>query len=993
MSVSPSGAFDVSAPLATPAATGAPANIDGDYSGGVTVWPTMILTENEIIPRFVANPTVASVRSGAWNNPSTWSTGHVPTDQDRVLIGQGTTVVYNSQSNARLDAVEVDGVLNFSAIMNTRMIVGTITVMPRGVLNIGTVAAPISSQVHAELIFADKPLDLVSDPAQYGTGLIGLGTVSIVGSGVSQTRTRLVSEVRAGDTSVLTSGDVSDWAPGDEILIPDSRQVPSSQAKAFVAGLQDYEDEELVIDHVVGNRVYLTSPVHFDHLGARNAAGQIELLPHVALVTRNAVIRSENPAGTRGYTLFTGRADVDIEYAIFKDLGRTDNYRDIDDTVRGILGSTVTHVGTNQSGRYAVYFNHLLGAENPTNSGYQFKFVGNTVDDPKKWGVAVNGSSYGLIRGNVVYDADGAAFVTCSGSEINNVFSGNIAISTYGNYVDGAEISAIEGDYARGGSGFWFRRGGNIVTSNVAADNVYSGFVIDSYDNLGELLAPAFRGADPALWQVVHMTLNPATLFSSNEAYGMTSYGLWLAFISGNNLLDNQPTTTVYGFKTWNVLNAGVWAYHTSHLTFDHLLILGDRAAQDRNDTGTRGIDLHGYENRDLVITNSRIEGVRTGIIAPSNDNSQAGVPDPTLIQDTVLKNYINIEVMPALDDRPSSGANLVVRNVSFTIVSSLPTGPAPAAAISSPANIWMNIQGFNQDHLDLTQDSTVLVYNYNKKLGDDFQVFYAEQAATYVVPKTDPALLSTKTDGLIGSPVAGLTNQQNWTRYGIAIGGALAPANASQSRSDINGLVAPIQDASRFTPRVVLITPWQDAQVTGGPPLRLRYNVNGLLPLGSAVFFSLDGGSPVTKFDQNALYFLAPGQHTIHGYIGNAFTAQPISGTIDATASFTVGSLFTPPTVKKLAQTAAASVEAANALATALATNNAAARPSAPTSQAVSLADSLPVAPQTVEASRSSAVASALWTQPEDLLGSQDDTPAEALLDASVVDQANRPS
>jgi hypothetical protein len=34
------------------------------------------------------------------------------------------------------------------------------------------------------------------------------------------------------------------------------------------------------------------------------------LLPHVGNATRNVVIRSENPAGTRGHTLFTHRADV-----------------------------------------------------------------------------------------------------------------------------------------------------------------------------------------------------------------------------------------------------------------------------------------------------------------------------------------------------------------------------------------------------------------------------------------------------------------------------------------------------------------------------------------------------------------------------------------------------------------------------------------------------------------------------------------------------------
>src|SRR5207244_520113 len=109
------------------------------------------------------------------------------------------------------------------------------------------------------------------------------------------------------------------------------------------------------------------------------------------------------------------------------------------------------------------------------------------------------------------------------------------------------------------------------------------------------------------------------------------------------------------------------------------------------------------------------------------------------------------------------------------------------------PANIQMRISGFNQHLVDLTQTSSVFVYNYNQIAGDSFQVFYPEQAASYVMPQTDPSLLSGTDDGFVGSPAQGLTNAQNWTRYGIATAGAVAPSNATASRSDIKGLIAPI--------------------------------------------------------------------------------------------------------------------------------------------------------------------------------------------------------
>ena len=119
------------------------------------------------------------------------------------------------------------------------------------------------------------------------------------------------------------------------------------------------------------------------------------------------IVRSENPLGTRGHTFYTARAAVDLEYVRFQDLGRTDALRELDNSTFNPAGQ-VTHVGTNQVGRYAVHLHHLMGPENPTNTGYQFKFIGNTVSGAKKWAVAVHDTSFGLLDQNVVYDAQGA---------------------------------------------------------------------------------------------------------------------------------------------------------------------------------------------------------------------------------------------------------------------------------------------------------------------------------------------------------------------------------------------------------------------------------------------------------------------------------------------------------------------------------------------------------------------------------------------------------
>ncbi len=847
-------------PLASPQHGSSPV-----FPGGLLVTATEIITDTEIIPRFVANPTNFNVRSGAWTDPSIWSAGRVPSDADRVVISPNTNVTYAALSNARIDGLEISGSLVFSNAVNTRLLVANLTVMPSGTLQIGTAANPLPRQIKAEIVIADKPLDLVLDPRQYGTGMIVLGKIDIHGAQLVDTWSRMGAEGRAGQTSLVVNGDLTNWRTGDTLVLPDTRQVPTSEADAFLAGTIPPEWEEVTIDHVVGNRVFLRAALQFDHLGVRNSSGQIELLPHVAILNRNVVIRSENPNGVRGHTIYVARANVDIEYARFQDLGRTDGLEELDSSTFDANGD-VTHVGTNQIGRYAVHFHHLSGPENPTNTGYQFKFIGNTVDGSKKWGVAIHDSSWGLIDGNVVYNAQGAGIVTEDGTEIGNSFVNNITIRMQGTHEDG-KYGTFEGDYGAGGSGFWFRAGGNNVVGNVAADSTYAGFVIDGYF-LKSFTLPRFRGAVKGIPGQGYTTDQlPSGLIGNNEAYGMTAHGLWAAFVLGDNLVDPRQTTRIYNLRLWNVHHAAVVAYHTAGLTFDRLLVLGDQAANDRNDTGPYGMDLKAYENRNLVIRNSRIENMYFGIYAPRNDASQPGVERPTIIQNSILKNYINIIVSPADGSRPSNGNSLVVRDVKFALLTKLPNGPSPAASILPAANIYMQ---FVPDGTDYTQPSVVRVYNYNQVAGDDFQVFYREQGSSFIMPQTDASLLSGRGDGVVGSPSAGLNNFVNWVTYGIATAGGLLPAGAAASRPEINGLVAAVQNPALLTPRVVLVTPWQGADVTGNAPLRIRYNIIGALPAGATVYFSLDGGPAFTKFKDGGIYNVGSGQHTLRVYIGD---------------------------------------------------------------------------------------------------------------------------
>ena len=166
-----------------------------------------------------------------------------------------------------------------------------------------------------------------------------------------------------------------------------------------------------------------TAPLQYDHLGARDFNGVLEFLPHVGNLTRNVIVRSANPTGTRGHVLFIHMADIDIRYALFRDLGRT--------TFRP-LNTTTNHIG-----RYPIHIHHVSGPLATPANGYQFTLIGNAVDGGSaatqfKWGIAVHGSHYGLIQDNVVYNYNGAAIATEDGSESFNVFDHNFVLRGMG---------------------------------------------------------------------------------------------------------------------------------------------------------------------------------------------------------------------------------------------------------------------------------------------------------------------------------------------------------------------------------------------------------------------------------------------------------------------------------------------------------------------------------------------------------------------------------
>jgi hypothetical protein len=189
-------------------------------------------------------------------------------------------------------------------------------------------------------------------------------------------------------------------------------------------------------------------------------------------------------------------------------------------------------------------------------------------------------------------------------------------------------------------------------------------------------------------------------------------------------------------------------------------------------------------EYEPIIIENSDIQGADFGIW----DQRDFG---GLVVQDTYLRNDTDVQIQlsrtvgftgPFQDDG-SPLKTTVLRNVQFDAPAGQPLHAITMSYQFDGLNSWVPVLG------NITE-----VYDYNQVPGDDFQLYFNEQRPGFVVPYTgdiqaDPGFFKK------GAPARGLSNQQTWDLYGIAIAGAVAPADAT-TRDGIDGLIGPLTDS-----------------------------------------------------------------------------------------------------------------------------------------------------------------------------------------------------
>jgi hypothetical protein len=715
-------------------------------------------------------PSRTSAASGSWSSPATWSGGRVPDASDVVRIAPGHTVILDAP-DAAAKVVGVSGTLRFQTDTSTRLTVETVLVYPEGTLEIGTTAKPVQRGVRAEIVFAGA-VDTASDPEQFGLGLLGFGTIRMHGAIKTPWR-RLSVEPLKGHTSFTFAEAPSGWEPGDRLVLPDTRQLTHAEAKEFKP---QWELPVIAAAFAGGAEVPLDAPLAWDHWGARaTLTKELEYLPHAGNLTRNVVLRSASAATpNRGHTLFSQRADVDMRYVEFRQMGRTTN-EPLDSTTRD--GGRVTHVGTNQIGRYPVHMHHLDGPSG-RQAGEQWVLDGLSVVDSSKWPIAIHASHFGRVSDSVLFGGTGSGITTEDGSETGNLIARNFVVGIRG--IGGTESMGREG------SGFWFRGPFNRIKGNVAAscpeDYGYKWFLMrvgESGD--GKVRVPTAPGQDHGRHVTRNANASALLEVDGNEVYGAMSSGLtywWIGAMNTSPILAT-PESIIRNTVVWHVYDRGVFHYPSYNVTIDGFVM------RSRNTETAAccalGIDFGDYYGRKITLRNLDIQG--RGSAISGSVLADSGTGDPFIVENAHFVSQVGMH-WPlawnvAADATILKPRRAIIRNLTYEYAS---------AGYPGLQNLAIHMDWSHGD--GATIGATILdevrVFRFQGNPDDNFRLYYnPQQLASY-----GPVPQSAK--NVLGCPSAGMTNQQCWAAHGVAIAGGIAACETT--RPGIGGLACPLK-------------------------------------------------------------------------------------------------------------------------------------------------------------------------------------------------------
>lgn len=664
-------------------------------------------------PRFYAAVTITAVNDGLWSDTATWDLGRIPTTGDVVRVP--SQLVFSAAGNRKLTCnllvCNTDGtlVMDYSGTTNT-----------------------------CEVVFADAAINTTLDPYQWGHGLILLGDVSILGKPKTAWR-HLATEALAGATTIVLDAAPTGWQVGDKIVLPDTRQLAQMSTlenPLHTRHLDQGQFDERTVAGVSGATITLNAALTYDHVGARDRLGNIDIHPVVMNLSRNVVFKSANPAGSRGHAFSHGRVVLDVKHAEFRDLGRS--------TWLPFDSSAGVTPGTNQKGRYGgFHLHHTVGPLGLAGDVPQFTFAGNSCwcqsgigVTPPRWGLTIHESHYGLVEGNGVYNFTGSGLVTEGGNELGNVIDGNCVMRVPATGT--GEGSRGLSDIAHSGQGLWIGGVRNYVRNNVSTcTNKHYSIVPQWSPSASSYYAPAYKGADTysgvdADRVLISAERQPILEFDNNEGYGRgeTGIDIWSLNNAGGtpNPVPNAALSIVDNMRVGHTVHSGYYNYTTANVTFRNPVMRGDFAVLRAGQSNSVAIFFSDYSAQDFKLVGGDIQGYSVGFLCTTTTNRYE-------VTNTSFACYRNVECRSTFStlcvpfDMPAR--DLVLTNV----VHLDPLCPVLGGA-GYKGKIIRDGALFAYPTNRLMRDR-LFVYDHDGVPGDDFQVYYLEQRGSSVLEQT----------------------------------------------------------------------------------------------------------------------------------------------------------------------------------------------------------------------------------------------------------------
>jgi len=721
--------------------------------------PRQILTHYDSIPDFCdVTGYVTAVRSGSYSDPSIWSSGSVPGAGTSVVVPSSTTIFYDANATAPLNAlcIRPGGTLEFRTNINTVLTVSNLLVEEGGTLRIGTVGNPVDARVTAKIIVPDLPINTNFDPARWGGGVVVLGALETYGYAVRRRYVQVSRAPKAGDSVAEVAEDVNDWRVGDQVIFPGSDQVWAEPSRKRLYNAHT-ETRSIVSVSSDGLRLTLDRALVHDHPGADNPFDDRKALPHVANGTNNIIFTSANPNGVnRGHVALLYHAFANVNYTSFIGLGRTLN--DLTETtVVDPSGNSVF----NAKGRYGLHTHHMTPAGSvPVVSRFRGIVIDGLVTQPKgvRAGFWIHDSQ--LLDVEDLFGINAASWIigTETGDEAYLNFRRVMTVNAMGYPT---RLDARPEIAMAAAAGFWL-----VGTYKMTVEDIVSAsaegqaFVTfpNSSNPSGTVRVPIAPGLDPFLpgnSKLVGLSGMDAR-FDRVTTYG--SQIAWELWYNGYyQCKEDGEVTSVQlnDFVTFNNTSMGL-QYPTANQTLKNALVL-----QDPTKDGWP-LDYGDYSTAGLVIKGGRFAG-NYGAIKLSAQ-SDGGV---FKVVDTKIKGGVSIYPIYSSNNVFSSPPRLIsLENSTIEADPRIPVGgERPLHLLSN----WAQF-GYGSEDMALSQ-----VELRNMTIGGrviNGKLYRPESHPLYPVPLS---VIYRPWNGGRAAPYLGFTNQALFENFGQAVAGEVA--------------------------------------------------------------------------------------------------------------------------------------------------------------------------------------------------------------------------